>query len=171
MQSDDMSEAKRQAELDALSILDSLEEDAYDDLTRMAATICDVPIALISLVDRKRQWFKSRVGLQASETPREHAFCEYAIRAPGKVMVVNDASSDPRFSANPLVTGDPGIRFYAGAPLVTSSGLALGTICVIDNKPRALDPQQLETLQFLANQVMAMLEERRGRMPDPSVDD
>lgn len=161
MSTDDAAERARQADLDRYQVLDTLEEQAYDDLTRMAASVCGVPIALISLLDHDRQWFKSRIGLQASETPREFAFCEHAIRRPGDVMVVNDAAQDERFATNPLVTGDPNIRFYAGAPLVSASGQALGTLCVIDTQPRELDAKQLETLQFLARQVMARLEERR----------
>lgn len=153
-------EAARLADLDRLAVLDSSEEQAYDDITRMAADVCGTPIALITLVDGSRQWFKSRVGMQATETPREHAFCAHAIQTPDQVMVVNDAAQDPRFVHNPLVTGDPNIRFYAGAPLVTASGQALGTVCVIDTQPRELDPARLETLQFMAQQVVVMLEER-----------
>jgi GAF domain-containing protein len=161
MGTDDAAERARQAELDRYQILDTLEEQAYDDLTRMAASVCGVPVALITLLDHDRQWFKSRVGVQATETPREVAFCEHAIRQPGDVMIVNDAMQDERFAANPLVTGDPNIRFYAGAPLVSAGGQALGTLCVIDTQPRELDASQVETLQFLAKQVMAKLEERR----------
>lgn len=161
MSTDDVAERARQAEVDRLQILDSMEEQAYDDLTRMAASVCGVSVALITLLDHDRQWFKSRVGVQATETPREFAFCEHAIRRPGDVMVVNDATLDTRFASNPLVTGDPNIRFYAGAPLVTAGGQALGTLCVIDTQPRELDAKQVETLQFLAKQVMAKLEERR----------
>jgi sigma-B regulation protein RsbU (phosphoserine phosphatase) len=149
----------RQAELDRLAISE-LQEVAYDDITRLAAEICEAPIALISLVDGNRQWFKARVGLQATQTPREHAFCAHAIESPSQVFVVENAAADPRFSSNPLVTGDPGIRFYAGAPLVTSTGAALGTVCVIDHEPRTLEPRQLELLQFLAQQVVARLEQR-----------
>ncbi len=154
-------ETERQAELDALSILDSEQDQAYDDLTRMAAQIFGVDIALISLVDRDRQWFKSRVGLLATETPREFSFCAHAIREPKSVFVIRDASLDPRFAANPLVTGDPGIRFYAGAPLVTSSGHAIGTLCAIGQTPQEPDPTQLAELQFLAEQVIHKLEARR----------
>ena len=154
-------ELARQARLAALGILDSDEEEAYDELTRLAAQFCETPIALISLVDKDRQWFKSRVGLQASETPREHAFCAHAIEAPQQLMVVSDATQDARFADNPLVTGDPNIRFYAGAPLVTASGHALGTLCVIDSVPRTLQRGQIEMLQFLANQVIERLEKRR----------
>ena len=136
MSTQDEAERARQSELDDFRIVDTLEEQAFDDLTRMAASVCGVPIALISLLDRDRQCFKSRVGLQATETPREFAFCEHAIHAPEPVMMVRDATQDERFAANPLVTGDPGIRFYAGAPLVSSGGQRLGTICVIDRVPR-----------------------------------
>lgn len=161
MSTQDEAERARQSELDDFRIVDTLEEQAFDDLTRMAASVCGVPIALISLLDRDRQWFKSRVGLQATETPREFAFCEHAIHAAEPVMMVRDATQDERFAANPLVTGDPSIRFYAGAPLVSSGGQRLGTICVIDRVPRELDARQIETLQFLADQVMRKLEERR----------
>jgi CheY-like chemotaxis protein len=154
-------ELLRQAQLDAMQVLDTDEEEAYDELTRMAAHFCDAPIALISLLDGDRQWFKSRVGTQLRETPREHAFCSHAIRLPQQVMVVNDASIDERFAGNPLVTGEPNIRFYAGAPLVTSDGHALGTLCVLDSQARSLQRGQIEMLQFLARQVVARLEVRR----------
>ncbi len=140
--------------------MDSSEDQAYDDITRMAADVCGTPMALITLVDGTRQWFKSRVGLQLTQTPRQHAFCAHAIQTPDQVMVVTDARKDERFTSNPLVTGDPNIRFYAGAPLVTASGHALGTICVIDTEPRDIEPSQLETLQFMAQQVVSMLEAR-----------
>ena len=152
-------EALRQQELDRLEI-SSLQDAAYDEIVRRAADAFEVPIALISLVDNDRQWFKARVGLQVAETPREYAFCSHAIRSPSSPMQVEDAHADPRFAANPLVTGDPNIRFYAGAPLVTSNGHALGTLCVIDDKPRSLDPKQLETLQYMAQQVVTLMEQR-----------
>lgn len=154
-------ELLRQAQLDTFQVLDSDEEEAYDELTRLAARFCDAPIALISLLDGDRQWFKSRVGTQLRETPREHAFCSHAIQSSQQVMVVNDASIDARFADNPLVTGEPNIRFYAGAPLVTSDGHALGTLCVLDSQARSLQRRQLEMLQFLARQVVARLEARR----------
>jgi GAF domain-containing protein len=151
-------EAGRLEALQQLMVMDSPEEQAYDDITRMAANLCGTPMSLISLVDGQRQWFKSRVGLQASETPREVAFCAHAINNPQELMVVNDAAADARFSENALVTGDPHIRFYAGAPLVTSEGHALGTLCVLDTVPRTLSAAQLEQLQFMARQVITMLE-------------
>ena len=155
------SEPARQRELDSFDIVDTFEEQAYDDITRAAAEICGTPIALISLTDRHRQWFKSRVGLQATEIPRENAFCAQAICTPGVVTIVEDTLRDTRYAAHPLVVGEPRIRFYAGAPLVTSSGHALGTLCALDRRPRQLDANQLQTLQFLARQVITMLEQRR----------
>ncbi len=147
-------ERARLADLAALHVMDTAEETAYNDLTRMAADICGAPVALISLVDSERQWFKARVGTDMKQTPREHAFCAH-------VMVVRDTLLDGRFVANPLVTGDPHIRFYAGAPLVTDTGHALGTLCVIAPTPRDIDPKQLEMLQFLADQVMQRMEKGR----------
>ena len=150
----------RQHALERLGLLDTVEEQAYDDITRLAASACGTPIALISLMDNHRQWFKSRVGLQATETPRENSFCSYAVKTPHQIMVVNDASKDERFARHVLVTGEPKIRFYAGAPLLTQEGHAIGTICVIDTVPRQLEASELEALQFLAQQVMVMLESR-----------
>lgn len=155
----------RQAALDGLQILDTPPEPAFDALTRLAADSFDMPIALISLIDERRQWFKSRVGLEPSETAREHAFCGHAIAHPGEVMMVEDATLDARFAANPLVTQDPNIRFYAGAPLVTSSGHALGTLCVIDSRPRTLSSAQLTQLRALADRVVAELEYGGGAAP------
>jgi PAS domain S-box-containing protein len=137
-----------------------LPEEALDDLTTLAATICKVPIALISLVDEQRQWFESKYGLAAAETPREVSFCAYALRDPG-LFVVPDAMKDARFQGNPLVVGDPGIRFYAGAPLVSPEGETLGTLCVIDRVPRKLIPLQEQALRVLSRQVMTHLKLRR----------
>ena len=148
--------------LNEYAILDTLPEQAYNDIVLCASIICDTPIALITLVDDVRQWFKAKVGLETSETLREHAFCAHAILNPNEVMVVKDAEKDERFATNPLVTGDPNIRFYAGAPLVTPTGEALGTICVIDRVPRQLEPKQIEALQALSRQVVAQLELRHG---------
>ncbi|MDH3249348.1 MAG: GAF domain-containing sensor histidine kinase [Acidimicrobiia bacterium] len=154
-------EAERLNELRELEILDTLPEATYDSITFLASQICGVPIALVSIVDEDRQWFKSRVGLDATETHRNLAFCAHAINEPEKILIVPDASLDTRFMANPLVTSDPNIRFYAGAPLVTSSGSALGTLCVIDREPRDLSEDQLVSLRALSVQVMALLELRR----------
>jgi PAS domain S-box-containing protein len=152
----------RQAELDGLGILDTASEAAFDDIVRVAAEYCGVPIALVSLIDADRQWFKSRFGLDAQETPRAYAFCDHAIRVPEQTMVVRDASLDTRFASNPLVTGDPGIRFYAGAPLLTSNGQAIGTLCVIDRVARTLDASQMAMLELLARRVVQMIEERHA---------
>jgi signal transduction histidine kinase/CheY-like chemotaxis protein len=152
----------RVAALRSLGVLDTPPEPNYDDLTRLAAQICGVPIALISLVDADRQWFKSRVGLDATETPRELSFCAHAIVEPqNDVFVVPDASADARFADNVLVTGAPHIRFYAGTPLVTHDGWALGTLCVIDRKPRQLTPEQLHALTTLRRHVIDAIELRR----------
>lgn len=153
-------EEKRLKALLELNILDSLPEQAYDDFTKLAAVICRTPIALITFLDSQRQWFKSKIGLETPQTPREHAFCSYAITTPNQVMVVPDAVHDRRFASNPLVTSDPNIRFYAGAPLLLPGGEALGTICVIDRKPRVLTPQQIETLEILARGIVVQLQLR-----------
>ena len=141
-------------------ILDTGTEQAYDDITTLAAHICEVPIAMISLVDEARQWFKSRVGMEQQQTPREVAFCAHAILQ-DKPFIISDAKKDKRFADNALVMGKPHIRFYAGIPLVNPEGLALGTLCVVDHQPRQLSAAQLKTLQALSRQVMALLELRR----------
>jgi hypothetical protein len=154
-------EAARLAALLAHEVLDTPPEQAFDDLARVAALLCGTPIALVSLVDGTRQWFKARVGLDAEQTPRAVAFCAHALAAPEEVFVVEDALADARFAANPLVAGAPGIRFYAGAPLVNADGHALGTLCVIDAVPRTLPPAHAAALKALARQVVAALELRR----------
>lgn len=153
-------EAARLAALDRYAILDTSPEEAFDDVVRLAASICQAPIALISLIDSTRQWFKARVGIAVTETPRESAFCRYALEQ-NDVLLVPDAFTDDRFARNPLVVGEPYIRFYAGAPLTTPEGLNLGTVCVIDRKPRTLTGEQLDALRVLARQVMVQLELRR----------
>ncbi|MFP4296976.1 MAG: adenylate/guanylate cyclase domain-containing protein [Spirulinaceae cyanobacterium] len=152
-------EEERLAALEQYGILDTLPEQAFDDLTGLAAYICDTPIALVSLIDANRQWFKSKVGLgDVSETPRESSFCAHAILNPKAVLVIPDATQDERFARNPLVVGPPYIRFYAGAPLVTPSGFPIGTLCAIDTKPRQLSKKQLEALQRLSRQAIAQME-------------
>jgi PAS domain S-box-containing protein len=157
------SSADRTRALAQYGITDTPPEQEYDDVVRIAATLCRVPIALISFVDDERQWFKAKSGLSLAETPREHAFCAHAIASPDEIMVVQDALQDERFATNPLVTGDPQIRFYAGAPLVTADGHTLGTICVMDRVPRNLEPQTLDALAALARQVIILLEQRKTR--------
>ncbi len=154
-------EDRRVGELHDLGILDTEPERDYDDLVRIASSICGTPIGLVSFIDRDRQWFKARLGIDAVETPRDVSFCAHAINDPSNLMLVPDATLDPRFSDNPHVTGEPHVRFYAGAPLLTSSGNALGTLCVIDHQPRTLEPFQREALLALARQVAVLLELRR----------
>lgn len=153
-------EDERLAELLSYDIIDTEAEKLFDDLTALASQICETPIALISLVDPNRQWFKSRVGLDAEETSREIAFCSHAILQED-VFEIPNATLDPRFHDNPLVTGSPDIRFYAGAPLITPSGHAIGTLCAIDKKPRRLTDAQKTSLQTLSKSVVAHLELRR----------
>lgn len=152
-------EADRLQALQALELLDTPPEQAFEDLVKLASQICGVPISLISLLDSDRQWFKAKTGLEARETPREMAFCGYAIHGED-ILEVHDAREDPRFQDNPLVRSDPNIRFYAGMPLSTSDGHKLGTLCVIDNKPNALSASQRFALQTLAQQVMTQIELR-----------
>ena len=154
------SEEKRQAALDALG-LDAFEVTAFNDLVQLAADTFEVPIATISIVDRDRQWFLSPVGLDVTETPREVAFCDLTIRSPDDILVIEDATKDERFAGNPLVTGEPRIRFYAASPLKISSGYAIGTLCVLDTKPHTVEPHKLERLRFMANQIVAALEARK----------
>ncbi len=155
-------EAARLTALRELRVLDTLAESTYDDIVALASQICSTPISLVSLIDADRQWFKARVGLDATETPRDLSFCAHAIVAPEPVFIVEDATRDARFRDNPLVTGGPAIRFYAGVPIVLPNGQALGTVCVIDTVPRVLEPAQLGALQALARQTTALLELRRA---------
>jgi GAF domain-containing protein len=151
----------RVAALQKYAILDTEPEQAFDDLTLLASFVCKTPIALISLVDEDRQWFKSKVGLDTTQTPRDIAFCSTAIQQVD-VMVVPDTLKDERFRNNPLVVSEPKIRFYAGAPLINEEGHALGTLCVVDRTPREFGPDQKEALQALGRLVLAQLEFRRN---------
>lgn len=153
-----INEKERLEELRGLNILNSLPEKSFDDIARLASYICNVPVALISLVDEDRQYFKSRVGLSVAGTEREISFCAHAINQPREIFEIPDATLDIRFKDNPLVTGDPNIVFYSGVPLVSSKGHALGTLCVIDHKPNKLNEKQTEALASLAGQVLKLLE-------------
>jgi diguanylate cyclase (GGDEF)-like protein/PAS domain S-box-containing protein len=153
-------ESARLKTLYGYEILDTLPEKEFDDVAKLASQICGTPIALISLVDKERQWLKSKVGIEVDETPRDVAFCAHAIVEPEELFIVTNAERDARFENNPLVVAEPRIRFYAGAPLVTQSGEALGTLCVIDRQPRQLTEGQKDALRVLSRQVMTMLELR-----------
>jgi GAF domain-containing protein len=153
-------EAKRLKVLWQYDVLDTVPEEVFDDLTELAARICEAPIALISLVDEDRQWFKSKVGLTINETSRDVSFCAHAIKQQD-LFIIPDATQDLRFATNPLVTSDPKIRFYAGAPLITPDGHALGSLCVIDKVPRELRLEQQQALRVLSRHVMTQLELRR----------
>lgn len=153
-------EAQRQRVLDAYHVVDSLPEQAYDDIVRVAAAVCETPIALVSLIDRDRQWFKARIGVEDTQTERDVAVCDHAIRQPERLMEIADLSSDPRFADNPFVAGDFAARFYAGMPLVTPEGAPIGTVCVLDHKPRRLTEPQRDALRALARITISMLENR-----------
>ena len=140
--------------------LETLRGQAFDDLTRLAAFICRTPIALVTLVDSTRQWFLSQYGINASDTSREVSFCVHALVSPD-MLVVPDACADARFAANPLVTGDPFVRFYAGIPLVTPDGHVLGTLCVVDHVPRVLSPAERDALEALSRMAVAQMERHR----------
>jgi GAF domain-containing protein len=149
-------EQQRLAALYELLLLDTPPEQRFDTIVDFAASEFDVPICLITLLDHDRQWFKARAGLAACSTPRDISFCGHAILQPD-VMVVPDATADPRFSDNPLVTSDPNIRFYAGAPLILPSGHAVGTLCIIDTKPRTLDKVELSILESMRDLLVMEL--------------
>jgi two-component system cell cycle sensor histidine kinase/response regulator CckA len=154
-------EDRRLATLKSYDVVDTLPEEAFDDLVLLASQICGTPMAQISLVDGDRQWFKAKIGFTASETPRDIAFCAHTILTPDKVMEIPDTSADPRFAGSPLVTAGPRIRFYAGTPLMAADGQALGALCVMDQTPRQLLPDQVKALRALGRGVVAQLESRR----------
>ena len=155
-------EAARQRSLDSYHVIDTLPEAAYDDIVHLASTLCATPAALVTLIDRDRQWFKAKLGLDDAQTSRDVALCDHAIRTPDKLFEVPDLGHDPRFSANPYVDGTAGAaRFYAGMPLVTPEGAAIGTVCVLDHRPRRLEPAQRAALESLARLTMALLNARR----------
>ena len=151
-------EIERLQALREYSILDTLPEQDFDDITKIASEICQTPISLITLIDSNRQWFKSNHGLNVRETPRDYAFCAHAINNPYEILTVKDSREDDRFANNPLITGYPNVIFYAGIPLVNPAGFSLGTICVIDNEPRELTLNQLESLRALSRQVVNLFE-------------
>ena len=153
-------ERERLKELEKYNILDTLPEEEFDAITELASNICGTEIALVSLVDKNRQWFKSKIGLNVAETPREVSFCQYTILG-DSLLEINDTWDSELLRNNPLVTGEPNIRFYAGAPLRTKNGNNLGSLCVIDRKPKKLDEQQKRSLTVLANQVVAQLDLRQ----------
>lgn len=156
-----VNELERIKALRAYAILDTPADRHFDDLVVVASYICETPIAMVSLVDTDRQWFKAKVGLEIEQTSRDVAFCGHAILE-DTILEVPDATVDPRFAENALVTGDPGIRFYAGVPLITSDNFALGTLCVVDRQPRELNDAQREALTALARPVVAMIEAHRA---------
>ena len=156
-------ETERLSALNRMELMDTAPEPEFDELVETAAAICEVPISLVTLVDERRQWFKAAIGLTISETPREVAFCAHAIKQP-ELMLVEDATSDPRFAANPLVTGENHFRFYAGMPISSPDGFALGTLCVLDRVPRKLTTTQVAALKVLGRQVNARMELRLHRL-------
>src|ERR1700682_224186 len=159
-----LDEAARLEALYQYSIVDTEPEDKFDDLIRLASQICRTPIAVISVVDKGRVWFKAKLGLKVNEIPRDAAFCADAILRKD-FLTVNNAREDPRFKTSSLVSFPPYVRFYAGVPLITPAGHALGTLCIMDSIPRTLTQEQEEALGMLARQVTLLLEEHRGR-PD-----
>ena len=152
-----VNEKNRLNELLSFDIMDTIEESSFDNLTKLAAGICEVPISLVSLIDTNRQWFKSHFGLQAKETPRDISFCGHAINNPDTPFIIEDSSKDIRFSDNPLVVGEPHVVFYIGIPLLSDKGFPLGTLCAIDNKPRVLTKKQIDSLIMLSKQVVNLL--------------
>ncbi|MDR0182320.1 GAF domain-containing protein [Lysobacter arvi] len=159
-------ERARQHALDRYHVVDTPTETVYDDLVRIAAHLCDAPIALLSLIDRERQWFKARIGLAEHETPRNVAVCAHAILEPDELMEVSDLARDPRFAFLPIVIGEVRARFYASVPLTTADGQAIGTLCVVDRQPRTLGPEQREWLRSLGRIAMGLLDGHARRYQD-----
>ncbi|QNF34676.1 GAF domain-containing protein [Adhaeribacter swui] len=157
-------EQERIQDLHSYSILDSFSEEDFDNLTTIASQICGTSISLISLIDNDRQWFKAKHNFTADETPREFSFCAHAINQPNDVLIVEDARADTRFQDNPLVNGSPNIVFYAGVPLVSEAGYPLGSLCVIDEKPKLLSPEQITSLKALSKQAMNLMELRKKKI-------
>ena len=157
-----LNENERIKDLASYSVLDSLPEEDYDNLTTLASKICGTPISLITLLDEKRQWFKSHHGIDISEAPKEFAFCAHAILDPSNVFIIEDAREDDRFKDNPFVLGEPKVIFYVGVPLNSSGGFPLGTLCVLDNKPNTLNSDQIEALKILSRQAVNLLELRKA---------
>ena len=155
-------EEARLAALRDYGVLDSVAEPVFDDIAFLASYICGTPIAMVSLVDESRQWFKARVGIDVQETSRDVAFCAHAILEPDEILVVRDALEDPRFATNPLVRESPKIRFYAGAPLNSPDGMPLGTLCAMDHVPRVLSAEQGRALGALSREAVVHLELRRA---------
>jgi hypothetical protein len=157
-------EKERLQALKEYEILDTLPEEELDNITRLASEICQTPVSYISLIDEKRQWFKSKVGLEQSETPRDVAFCAHTIHSQGEPLIVRDSRKDERFHDNPLVTGSPHVVFYAGIPLINPEGFALGTLCIVDQRPRQLTRGQIDALIILAKQAGKLFELRRSNL-------
>lgn len=165
-------DASRLRALDSLGVLDALPQPVYDQVVQVASLLCGTPIALVSLVDRDRLYFLARTGLDVEQVPSEHSLCNYAILTPQSLLEVRDASCDPRFAESPLVTGPPGIRFYAGTPLLTTEGEAIGTLCVIDRQARVLTESQRVGLESLGQLTIHLLESRlRERQQQQALDD
>ena len=156
-----MNEQLRLEELDTYQLMDSFAEKEFDNMVELASAICEMPISLITLLDTNRQWFKANIGLNVDETPKAVSFCQYALNSPEELLIVDNPMEDERFKENPLVTGYPHIRYYAGAPLVTKNGFVLGTLCVIDSKARNLSPEKLNALKIIADKTVSMFEDRR----------
>ena len=164
-------EKQRIEELQSISILDTIEDPDYDFLTHMASEICGTKIALVCFIDKNRQWFKSHHGLDIRETPKEYSLCAHAINNPNDVLLVEDCRKDDRFYNNPLVTGNPHVIFYAGMPLVTKNGFALGTLCAIDDNPKQLTESQIASLKALANLVVKLLELRKKNVEGKRIEE